>query len=283
MRRLEQLAITSRKLSTGRLRGERRSRRRGTSNEFSDYRNYVHGDDLRYLDWKVYARLEKLFLKLFLEEEDLRVNILLDTSASMTFGEPEKHLYAKRVAAAIGYICLCKMDSLTAHTFDAELSEPFGPKRGKVNAARYFDFLDKAQATRETRLGDSMKRFSQSQRGRGIAVVISDFMDTDGYEEGLRHLFARNYEVLAVHVLSPEELKPTIRGDVRLVDAELEVSTDVSMGRRLEDVYDRTLKTFCNGLKSYVVNHGGYYVLSSTEMPFDRLVLDVLRRRGVVQ
>lgn len=282
-RRLEQLSIVSRKMSTGRLKGERRSRRRGTSNDFADYRNYVAGDDLRYLDWKIYGRLERLFLKLFLEEEDLKVSILLDTSESMAFGNPEKLLYAKRVAAAIGYICLCKMDSLTVHTFNAQLDAPFGPKRGKVNAARYFQYLESAAAASETRLTDVLKRFAQAHRGRGIVIVISDFLDFEGFQSGLSHLFARNFEVLGVHVLSPEELKPDLKGDVRLVDAELGVSTDVSMGPRIEDVYDRTLKTFCNELKSYIVNRGGYYVLSSTETPFDRLVLDVLRRRGVLQ
>ena len=283
MRQLEQLSIVSRKMSTGRQQGERRSRRRGMSTEFADHRNYVAGDDLRYLDWKIYGRLEKLFLKLFLEEEDLKVNILLDTSASMTFGDPQKLLYAKRVAAAISYICLSKMDSLTLYPFDSQLGRPFGPKRGKANAGALFEFLESLESQDETHLEDALKRFAQSQRTRGVAIVISDFLDAQGFEAGLRQLFARNFEFLVIHVLSPEELKPTLKGDIRLVDAELGISTDVSMGRRIEDVYDRTLKSFCNGLKAYTVNRGGYYVLSSTEMPFDRLVLDVLRRRGVVQ
>lgn len=283
VKRLEQLVLVSRKLSTGRLRGERRSRRRGASTEFADYRNYVAGDDLRFLDWKIYGRLERLFIKLFLEEEDLRVTILIDASRSMAFGDPTKLLYAQRVAAALGYICLSKMDSLSVKTFGAGLAQSYGPKRGKGNSAAYFDFLSSIRVTDRTGLFESFKTFAQTQSARGLAIVISDFCDFEGYEEGLTQLFARDFEVLAIHVLSPEELAPSHQGDIRLLDCELDVTTDVSMGGKVMKVYERTLRAFCNGLKDYVIGRGGYYLLVSTEQPFERLVLDVLRRKGLVR
>jgi uncharacterized protein (DUF58 family) len=281
--RLEQLSIMSRKISTGRLRGERRSRRRGTGSDFADYRNYVAGDDMRFLDWKIYGRLEKLFIKLFLEEEDLRVNILIDTSASMSFGEPEKLLYAKRLAAALGYICLAKMDSLTVRTFGDGLLETYGPKRGKVNSQHYFDFLSAIKPTPNTDLRKSFTSFANMTRSKGIVVIISDFYDLEGYKEALRQLFARNFEVLAIQVFSPEELKPDLQGDIKLMDCEFDASTDISMSKHVMKLYQKTLTAFCNGLKSNIIEHGGYYLLASTETPFERLVFDVLRRRGLIR
>jgi len=280
--RLEQLALISRKISTGRLKGERRSRRRGASTDFADYRNYVAGDDLRFLDWKIYGRLERLFIKLFLEEEDLRVNILIDASPSMRYGNPEKLMYAKRVAAALGYVCLSKMDSLTVRTFGDTLGASYGPKRGKVNSRRYFDFLSSIEPTEGTSLRDSFRTFANTTRGKGMAIVLSDFYDFDGYEEAFRQLLARDFEVLVIQVLSPQEMKPDYQGDIRLRDCEFDVTTDVSMGKSILDLYQRTLTAFCNGMKDYVIGRGGYYLLTSTETPFERLVFDVLRRRGVI-
>ena len=283
MRCLEQLSLASRRLATGRQRGERRSRRRGTSSDFADYRPYVSGDDLRYLDWKIYARLERLFLKLFLEEEDLRVNILLDCSTSMGFGEPTKLLYAKRLAAAVGYICLCRMDNLCCRGFTDGLQDAFGPKRGKVNAAAYFDYLTHLAPGGGTAMGEALRRFATVTRGKGIVIVVSDFLDFGGYEEALRLLFGRNFEVYVIHVLAPEERQPELKGDLRLVDSEFAVSTDISVGQNLLKLYERTFNTFCNGLKDYLTTRGGHYLMTTTDYPFDRLVLEVLCRRGLVQ
>jgi len=283
MHRLEQLSLVSRKISTGRQKGERRSRRRGSSTDFADYRNYVPGDDLRFLDWKIYGRLERLFLKLFLEEEDLRVNILIDTSPSMVFGEPEKLRYAKHVAAALGYVCLSRMDSLTVKAFGDSLHHSFGPKRGKVNSGAYFDFLTNLKPAERTSLLKSFRSFAWTSGKRGLIVVISDFYDFQGYEEAFRQLFGGNFEVLVLHVLSPQEVKPDFQGDIRLVDCEFDVTTDVSMGGTVLDLYGRTLAAFCKGMKDYVIGRGGYYLLTTTDSPFERLVLDVLRRRGIIR
>ncbi len=283
MSRLEQLQIVSRKMATGRMRGERRSKQRGYSTDFADYRNYVVGDDTRYLDWKIFARLEKLYIKLFHEEEDLQVFILLDISSSMDFGEPDKLFYGKQVAAAIAYLCLCKMDSVTVHCFGDGLEQKWGPKRGKPMAMQLFSFLENVTPSDRTDFSAAMRKFAQTTRQKGIVILISDFYDFGGYEEGLRMLFGENFEVFALQVLSPEELKPSLQGDVKLVDKEFDFVTDVSLGKSLLTMYDRTLKTFCNGLRSYVLARNGYYLLASTELGYDRLVLDVLCRKGLLQ
>lgn len=284
MRRLEQLALVSRKISTGRIKGERRSRRRGSSNEFADYRNYVPGDDLRFLDWKIYGRLDRLFLKLFLEEEDLRVNILLDGSPSMQFGEPDKFLYARQIAAAIGYVALTKMDSVVLNVFGDGLGRHYGPHRGKQHGTGYLGFLAGLEpAGGPTSLLKAFRAFSLGSKGKGMAIVLSDFYDFAGYEDALRQLFARDFEVLVVHILSPQELKPDHQGDIRLLDREFGLTTDVSMGPSVLAMYDRTLTAFCNGIKNFVIGRGGSYLLASTALPFERLVLDVLRRRGVLR
>lgn len=283
IRRLEQLTLVSRKITTGHLKGERRSRRRGSSTDFADYRTYVPGDDLRFLDWKVFGRLERLFLKLFLEEEDLRVTLLLDASTSMKHGEPDKFLYGRRVAAALGYLCLVKMDSLTVRAFGDGIHASFGPKRGKASCPGLLDFLSNLETVHGTSLARAFRGAAAGGRRKGVAIVISDFYDFAGYEEAFRRLFAADMEVLALHILSPQELKPDMQGDIRLVDAEFGHTTDVSMGRNVADLYERTLSAFTNGIRDYVVGRGGHYLLTSTATPFDRLVLDVLRRRGVIR
>jgi uncharacterized protein (DUF58 family) len=283
IRRLDQLALVSRKMSTGRMKGERRSRRRGASTEFADYRNYMPGDDLRFLDWKIYGRLDRLFIKLFLEEEDLRVYLLIDASPSMEFGQPAKLLYAKRLAAALGYLCLTRMDSLVVKAFGDRLIQSYGPRRGKANSAAFFGFLGSIRPAETTSLLQSFKTFAQTNPARGIAVVISDFYDFDGYEDAFRQLFARDFEVLAIQVLSPEEIKPGHQGDIRLLDAEFSLTTDISMGKSALDAYARTLSAFCGGLKDYLGGHGGHFLFASTDTPFERLILDVLRRRGIIK
>lgn len=284
LRRLEQLALMSRRLSTGRMKGERRSRRRGAGTDFADHRNYTPGDDLRALDWKIYGRLERLFIKRFLEEEDLKVYLLLDASESMRFGEPSKLLYAKRVAAALGYICLARMDSLSACAFGDGLHGRFGPKRGKGHSPAWFDFLTRLEpVSGATSLARSFEAFARTTRSRGLVVVLSDFYDVEGYEDAFRCLFARDFEVLAIHILSPGELKPNLEGDLRLQDVEFRHTTDVSMGRGVLAFYERALAAFTNGLRDNIIGRGGYYLLTSTELPFERLVLDVLRRKGVLR
>src|SRR5947207_2445411 len=183
--RLEQLELVSKKIFLGRMKGERRSKRKGQSVEFADYRNYVVGDDLRFLDWNLYARLDRLFLRLFMEEEDLHFYVLLDNSMSMNFGTPTKLYYAKQIAAALGFIGLVNLDRVVIEAFNDRLTQSLPAVRGRRSLWRLLDFLDKIEPAGPSDLTKALRTFSLKSSGKGIVVVLSDFMDKGGYEEAL--------------------------------------------------------------------------------------------------
>src|SRR5207249_226686 len=215
-------------------RGERRSRARGQSVEFADYRTYVPGDDFRYLDWNLYGRLEKLFLKLYEEERELPVRIFLDASESMTFGEPRKFDFARQVAAAIGYVALSGFDRVSVIPFPARTAdgqtEPRNTEhgtrifelaarralrsvRGKKSAIQFFQNLSALTASGAANLNEALRRGALEARQAGVAVVLSDFLDPAGYESGLTALVGRGFQVDLVQILAPEELSPTTRSE----------------------------------------------------------------------
>jgi uncharacterized protein (DUF58 family) len=281
--RLEQLELVSRKIFVGRMKGERKSKRRGQSVEFMDYRNYVVGDDLRFLDCNVYGRLDKLFIKLFLEEEDLHFYVLIDNSVSMDFGDPTKLLYAKQVAAALSFIGLINHDRVMVETFNDKLDQKIGPVRGRTQFWRVMDFLVKLESHGGSHLADSTKSFAIQNTGKGIVVFLSDFMDKGGYEDALRYLVARNMDIYAVQILSKEEVDPELAGDLRLVDAEDEDVADITVSSPLLKRYKQNLEAFCGGLKDWCAKRSISYIFTTNERPFDQLVLNYLRRRGLVR
>jgi uncharacterized protein (DUF58 family) len=282
MARLDQLDVLSRKVLAGKMKGERRSKRRGRSVEFADYRNYVVGDDLRFIDWNVYARLDKLFLKLFLEEEDLALNILVDNSRSTDFGEPSKSLYLRRVAAALGYIGLVNHNRVTIAAVSDTVDADTGGLRGRRRVAAMIDFLEKLEPSGGTHLAAACKRFALQHRTKGVTVVLSDFFDKAGFEGGLRYLATAGVDFFAVQVLSPQEINPDLKGDLRLVDVEDNDFAEVSITQPLMKRYSATLNAFCLSLKEWVTRRGGTYLFTSTSVPFETLVLNYLRDRGLV-
>src|SRR5579859_831896 len=189
--RLEQLELVSRKIFLGRLKGERRSKRKGQSVEFADYRNYVKGDDLRFLDWNLYARLDRLFLRLFMEEEDLHFYLLVDNSLSMDFGTPTKLHYARQVAAALAFVGLVNLDRVVIEAFNDRLTQSMPAARGRRSLWRVLDFLSKLEPAGPSDLRQALRTFTIKCSGKGIVVVLGDFMDKGGYEEALRYLVAR--------------------------------------------------------------------------------------------
>src|SRR5881275_588703 len=174
--RLEQLELVSRKIFLGRMKGERRSKKKGQSVEFADYRNYVIGDDLRFLDWNLYARLDRLFLRLFMEEEDLHFYVLIDNSLSMDFGSPTKLHYAKQIAAALGFIGLVNLDRVVVEAFNERLTQTMPPLRGRRSLWRLMDFLQKVEPAGPSDLKRALRSFSLKCSGKGIVVLLSDFM-----------------------------------------------------------------------------------------------------------
>jgi uncharacterized protein (DUF58 family) len=280
---LEQLELVSRKIFLGRLKGERRSKRKGQSVEFADYRNYVVGDDLRFLDWNLYARLDKLFLRLFMEEEDLHVWILVDQSLSMDFGTPTKLHYAQQVAAALGFIGLVNLDRVVVGVFNDRLTQTSPPLRGRRSLWRLLDFLGKIEAAGPSDLARAMKDFSVRSSGKGIVVLLSDFMDKGGYEQGLRYLVARQLDVYAIQILSQEELEPAITGDLQLVDAEDADLAEVTVTGPLLKRYQQNLAAYRAALYEFCTRRGVACLSTSNQVPFDRLVLSSLRQRGLVR
>ncbi|UCH34492.1 MAG: DUF58 domain-containing protein [Armatimonadota bacterium] len=281
LRRLERLRIVSRRTFLGRQRGERRSPRRGASVEFADFRNYVPGDDPRYLDWNACARLSRLFLKLFVEEEDLYVTVLLDTSESMAFGAPSKAHCAKQAAAAISYIALCSLDRLFVHGFAPRLGESMGPLRGRGCAPRFIRWLSGVPIGGSTDFAGALKSFALQASKPGIAVVISDFLAPD-YQDGLKALMQRKFDITAMQVLAPEEINPDLAGDLRLVDSETGETREISVTRGLLRGYLERLSGFESEFSRFCLRYGINGLLLTAGESFEDLALRALWRRRLV-
>ena len=283
MTQLEHMELVSRKIFRGRFQGERRSRRQGQSVEFADYRSYVSGDDLRFVDWNLYARLDRLFLKLFLEEEDLRFFTLIDASTSMDFGNPNKLQYAKQLAAALAFVGLCRADQVRVAPLSNARSGEARTLRGRHQVWRMLRDLEAIQAGQNVSLTEGLKTFCLRTTGKGIVVLISDLLDKEGYESGLRYLLAHDLDIYVVHVLSPEELQPTLQGDLQLVDCEDDDKADITISKPLLDQYQRTLAAFRQGARDFCLRRGIAYLPASTAHSVQSLVLGYLRERGLVR
>ncbi|MGE3165582.1 MAG: DUF58 domain-containing protein [Planctomycetota bacterium] len=282
---IERLTLVARSTLVGQTRGERRSRRRGYSNEFADYRDYVPGDDLRYLDWNIYGRLERLFVKLFHEEEDLTVSIVVDVSRSMAYGHPQKLRYALQVTASLAYIALSGDDRVGVYPFAGELRAPFRPVRGRRNAPRLFRYLEDLLETpgEATDLARSLSGFAHTSRSRGLIVLISDLLDPAGYESALRTIAGGRADSFLIHVLAPEEVDPQVRGDLRLVDSEDGATSEISVDRRLLESYRATVAAFRAGVQQACSKRRIVPLFAVTSTPFEQLVLGYLRMRGLLQ
>lgn len=283
MARLEHLELVSKKIFAGTMRGERRSKRRGDSVEFADYRNYSVGDDLRFLDWNIYARLDQLFIKLFQQEEDLHVSLILDISKSMDFGQPNKGRYAKQVAAALAYIGLANLDRVSIYPFAEGLTYELPGLRGRRLMHRIAEFLTTIEYETGSNLALACKQYAARHPQRGIVIVISDFFDKGGFEQGLRYLLSRDLDIYAIQVLSPEEIEPTLTGDLQLLDVEDDDIAEVTISRALINRYKKNLHAYCESLRNFCTQRGIAYLFTSTDVPFDQLILKYLRNRGLVK
>jgi len=297
LRRLEQFQLLAARRAKSSAKGERRSRARGQSVEFADYRTYVHGDDFRYLDWNLYGRLERLFLKLYEEERELPVRIFLDASESMTFGEPRKFDFARQVAAAVGYVALSGFDRVSVIPFpdranDAD-SDPAAriaelaargalrSVRGKRSAIQFFQNLGALTAGGPANLNEALRRGALEARQAGVAAVLSDFLDPAGYESGLAALVGRGFQVDLVQILAPDELSPTSFGDLRLVDSESGATQEVTFGRFRLKAYRQTVQNFMQRLREYCQARGINFFTASSNTDLQELLLKQLRKAEV--
>lgn len=289
MRQLDRLDVLSRKILAGKMQGERRSKKKGQSVEFADYRNYVVGDDLRRIDWNLYARLDKLFLRLFMEEEDLSLSVAVDVTASMDYGEPNKLMYARRIAAALGYIGLVNYNRVTLSAFTNTVTDQLPGLRGRRPIARMLEFLGKQAPPRDQRqagdLTEVCKRLALMQRQPGLIVLISDFFDKGELSDALRYLASDRFDVYAIQLLSPQEVDPAkgqVVGDLRLRDAEDADMAEVSVTPALIKRYKANLQAYCQHVREQCVRRGIAYMVSETDVPFETLVLRYLRERGLL-
>ena len=280
---LERLELVSRKVFRGRMKGERKSKRKGQSVEFADFRQYVAGDDLRFIDWNLFARMERLYLKLFLEEEDLHFYALIDASASMEFGDPTKLQYAKQLAASLGFIGLCRADRVKIESLGTSSRKPGPVLRGRASLWRMQEYLAGIEAGENVSLLEGVKNFCLRNSGKGILVLISDLMDKEGYDKALRYLVAQQMDVYVLHVMCPEEIDPQVKGDLKLIDCEDEDVAEITVSRPLMDKYKRTLASFVDGAREFCTRRGMSYLMVSTETPVETLVANYLRKRGLVR
>ena len=286
LRRLNQLTLVAARIRAGSIQGDRRSTRRGNSVEFADYRNYAPGDDLRRLDWNIYARLERPFIKLFEEEEDLAVTILLDGSGSMAWGQGDlnKFDYARRLAGGLGAVALSSGDQLTISLLqDGQLTAEEGPARGPAVLARFFRFLEKLETGGQTDLNGSMRQAAIRPRRAGLVIVISDLLAPDGYESGLRELLGRGNEAVLIHLLAPDELDPQMAGDLQLVDFETGREQDVSLDGGLRGLYRQRAQAWLNSIRSDCRKRGIRYLQLTTREPWDQALLREMRQAGIVK
>lgn len=302
LQKIDRLTLVSKRVRPGSLKGERRSTKRGTSIEFADYRDYTPGDDLRQVDWNVYARLERIFLKLFEEEEELTVHILIDCSRSMDWSGPSsdfvvaedvpdynpahnKLFYAKQTAAAIGYMALSTLDRLSlAGLFSNQSGSAarLPMMRGKNQTVRMIRFVEELSSGATGDLNNALKNYASITRQPGLLFLISDLFAPGGCYEGLRALQGAGHEIVILHVLSPDEVNPTIRGDFKLVDSETGEAQEVSIDQTALDMYRREFQNWQRELIDFCQRRGINYIQVETNHPFEDLVLHYMRRRGVV-
>ncbi len=285
-RKLEYLSLVSRRVFAGRLRAERRTKKSGSGVEFADHREYQPGDDFRYHDWNVYQRFGRLLVRLYEEEEDLAIYLILDTSGSMAFGADrgkDKLLYAKKVVAALAYVGLANLDRVSIVTTSDRVMERMQETRGKARIFKAFRFLRTIEAQGTTDLGDALKTFVAQNKRRGLAVLVSDLYDPRGFERGINLLRYNKFDPFVVHVVDPSDAKPNLQGDVLVMDCETGDEREVTVTAKVLERFAGAYAEYLSGVERFCATRQVPYVAASLEVPFDELVLRVFRRGGFLR
>ena len=276
LKKLEYLHVVSKRALAGQNRADRLSPKRGRGLEFADHRPYSAGDDYRHIDWKAYKRLNRLLLRLFDEERDLSIYLMLDASRSMS--EPAKFDMARRIAAALCYIGLVHLDRLTLIPFGSGLGQESSPGRGKGKIFRVFESLEQMETSGPTDLRESCKAFASRPRQLGLVVIISDFLDPGGFEQGLKILRTLGHDVFAVQITSERDRDPGVYGLVRFVDSETGVLREVEVTPRLASAYVKASKAHAESLEHFCGRYDIGYVRADAERPFEDIVLKAFRQ-----
>lgn len=283
LRTLEHLHMVSRKMFAGNLRAERRTRKVGSGIEFADHRTYARGDDFRYIDWNLYGRLDRLLLRLFEEEEDLHIYILVDCSDSMAIGNPPKMHYAMKVGAALSYVGLANLDRVAILPFSDHVLGRLPPTRGKNRIFRVFEFLRSCEIGGTTGIAEAMKTFVSQHKRRGLAVLISDFYDPAGFEEGINTLRYNKFEPFVLQVYDLKEAAPNLHGDLALVDCETGELREVTVSKSLLEQYKLEHERYCKQLEDFCTARAVPFFRTHTAIPFDELVLQIFRSGGFLR
>ena len=281
LKQLEKIKLMTQKGVKGPHRGEHKSWRSGEGSEFLDYRSYQIGDDLRYVDWSVYGRFEKLFIKLFHAEENQTIHLLLDISNSMGFGNPSKLVGAKKFAAAISYICLANLDRVTVASFADTLDEFKSAVRGKRRYADILHFLHRLEPKQATDLNACLTDYAAIGRFPGIVVVLTDLFDPNGYEDGLKALAYRNFDVHLIHVLDREELAWTQTGSILLRDMETGEKRATFIDANFAKLYQQKIEAFLANARQFCDTYNMNYYVFNTSLAFEEVLIDYLNRSAV--
>lgn len=281
LKKLENLQLVVRGRFHGTLSGRRLTRRAGMSLEFAEYKEYYPGDDLRYVDWNLYGRFDRLFIKVFTREEDVPIYLFVDVSHSMEIGR--KLEYAARLAGALAYLGLKDLNRVGIFPFASDLVSGVPPRGGHRQIFEIFRFLQAIQPAGETSINESLTRFARIRRESGLAILISDMLSDDGFEEGLAQLLYHRYEVTVLHLLAPEDLDPHLSGEVRLQDVENRDELPIYVSKGALKTYADALWQYRQRLETYCRCHDMSYYLISSGIPLEETVFQTLREGALLR
>lgn len=280
---LERLVLRIKKLKSGTKSGDRRSLRKGHSVEFTDFRNYTPGDDVRYTDWNSYARSQKLFIKLFVEEQNVLITIFLDMSKSMSFGEPPKEKLARQLAGAFAYIILSGYDQLCLAGCIDHINQYLSPVRGKAAVKEAWDFLDRLDFTGTTDLNKALQDFGRYFHRPGLSIVVSDLLSSRGFKEGLKYLQYLKQEVVLVQILAPDEINPSLFGDMRLIDSETGHVQEITISSNIVREYQKRLRHFTDDTRAFCYRRGIPFIQLTSNEHFDDIILHKMLPQGILE
>ncbi len=282
--KLDRLSLATRMVVKGSTGGQRKSTHKGSSVEFSDFREYTLGDDFRRIDWNAYARFERLFIKLFMEEQQSQITIFLDCSSSMDFGQPNKGFLAKRLAAIFCYIALNTFDRAGVACINEEVERYLPSFSGKQGFWKAMKFIEESPFQGKTSLNSAIQKRYQALGSRGgTSIILTDLFSQDGYQEAIKYLQYQKQEVSLIHILSPEEIEPPWSGTIRLIDKEDQGYRDVNITPKMLRAYRDNLDKFLRSVKEFCYNRGIYYVPVNSHTELDEIIFENLVNIGVIR
>jgi len=284
LKKLEKLAFISKKIPNGTFQGAQKTYRKGSSLEFSDYRFYSNGDDIRSIDWSVWKRLGQFFVKLYSADLDRTISIIIDTSKSMGTGNPDKLTFSLQAAASLGYIGLRNQDRVGVISIGETVLDYMKPARGEGKVISLFNFLSSLKVSGKTNLAESLKVFSNKVPKNGIVILFSDLFDYQGFKEGLYHLLYNRVDIIVLHILSEEDLVPDFSGPIKLIDSETGAVLNLTMDREAAEAYKKVISEYFLEVEKLCLQNRIEYIRVSSSTPFEDLILKYMRQgSGILQ